>query len=251
MKAVANVKLTQADWNVSPKVTAFTTTIAGGMGVAPYKGFNLAHHVGDDTNSVLANREQLAKWFDFDVSFQWLNQVHGIDVVKVDTAAEPYQADALITDRYGLACCVLTADCLPVFIAAKDGSEVAIAHAGWRGLVAGVIEKTVASMKTPASETAAFLGPAIGPCHFEVGADVLAEFKRADSEMIVDQCFQPASQQGKYLANLFELARIRLNRLGVEVNSSGRCTVCEAETFYSYRRSKVTGRMGSIIVITA
>lgn len=215
----------------------------------PYNSFNLAHHVGDDLEAVAANRQELAGWFNRDVSFQWLNQVHGTRVCRVDAAAKSYEADALVTHHKGIACCVLTADCLPVFLAAKDGSEVAIVHAGWRGLVGGVIENTLQNMKTPATSMAAYLGPAIGPCHFEVGIDVLKHFKDVDDSEAVDKCFRPGAEPGKYMADLFGLARLRLLARGVEVSSSETCTVCESKTLYSYRHTPITGRMANVILI--
>lgn len=249
MKTIPNARVIPVDWDVSSNVTAFTTTRAGGISMPPYNSFNLAHHVGDDLEAVAANRQQLTEWFDKDVSFQWLNQVHGTKVRRIDVAAIPYQADALVTQHKGIACCVLTADCLPVFMAAKDGSEVAVAHAGWRGLVDGVIENTLQGMKTPAANVAAHLGPAIGSCHFEVGVDVLNRFKDVDDSEAVEKCFCPSSGADKYMADLVGLARLRLQGLGVEVSSSNTCTVCESETLYSYRHTPVTGRMANVIFI--
>jgi YfiH family protein len=249
MKPIPDVRIISASWDVGPNVIAFTTTRVRGRSLPPYNGFNLAHHVGDDAKTVAANRQELSAWFDADISFQWLNQVHGASVCRIDAAAKPFDADALVTARKGLACCVLTADCLPVFIAAKDGSEIGIAHAGWRGLLDGVIENTLRNMKTPANELAAYLGPAIGPCHFEVGADVMSRFKGAADSQTVKKYFSPTLESGKYMADLFGLAKFRLTALGVEVTSSDICTVCESETLYSYRHSPVTGRMANVILI--
>lgn len=249
MMPIPKDRVIPVNWDVSSKVTAFTTTRVRGISLPPYNGFNLAHHVGDDLEAVAANRQELAQWFDGGLSFQWLNQVHGTRVCRIETAAKPYEADALVTEQKGIACCVLTADCLPVFMAAKDGSEVAVAHAGWRGLVDGVIENTLLSMKTPAANVAAYLGPAIGPCHFEVGVDVLERFKDAADSEAVETCFRPSAGADKYMADLFGLARLRLLALGVEVSSSNTCTVCESETLYSYRHTPISGRMANVIFI--
>jgi YfiH family protein len=249
MKLTPLAKVLPVNWDVSSKVTAFTTTRAGGLSMPPYNGFNLAQHVGDHPETVTANRRELAEWLNFEASFQWLTQVHGTRVCKIDVAAKPYKADALVTQHKGIACCVLTADCLPVFIAAKDGTEVGIVHAGWRGLVAGVIENTIENMKTPVQDIAAHLGPAIGPCHFEVGMDVVKLFTEADGS--VEKYFRASVEPDKYMADLFGLARHRLLGLGVEVSSSNTCTVCESGTLYSYRHSPVTGRMASVILINA
>jgi len=249
MRQIPGARIILANWDVAPNVMAFTTTRVSGRSLPPYNSFNLAHHVGDDAKTVAANRQELSDWFDADVSFQWLNQVHGTNVCRIDAAAKPFDADALVTARKGLACCVLTADCLPVFIAAKDGSEIGIAHAGWRGLLDGVIENTLRNMKTPAKDVAAYLGPAIGPCHFEVGPDVMNRFKDAADSHAAEKYFSPTLESGKYMADLFGLARFRLSALGVEVISSDICTVCESETLYSYRHSPVTGRMANVILI--
>ncbi|MFT6093118.1 MAG: YfiH family protein [Pseudohongiellaceae bacterium] len=251
MKSIPTAKVIPVNWGVSPKVTAFTTTRVGGFSMPPFDGFNLAQHVGDDAQTVTANRRELAGLLNFEPSFQWLIQVHGTRVCKIDVAAKPYEADALVTQHKGIACCVLTADCLPVFIAAKDGSEVGIVHAGWRGLVAGVIENTIQNMKTPVQDIAAYLGPAIGPCHFEVGIDVVKLFTEADGSGAVESCFRASVEPDKYMADLFGLARHRLLALGVEVSSSNTCTVCESGTLYSYRHSPVTGRMANVILINA
>jgi YfiH family protein len=251
MKPIPSARVIPVNWDVSPKVTAFTTTREGGLSMAPYNGFNLALHVGDNTQTVTANRQELAGWLNCETSFQWLTQVHGTRVCKIDVARNPCEADALLTQHKGIACCVLTADCLPVFVAAKNGSEVGVVHAGWRGLVAGIIENTIQNMKTPAQDIAAYLGPAIGPCHFEVGIDVVKLFTEADGSGAVEKCFRVSAEPGKYMADLFGLARHRLLALGVEVSSSNTCTVCESDRLYSYRQSPVTGRMANVILINA
>jgi YfiH family protein len=249
MKLIPDACIIPANWDVAPNVMAFTTTRVRGRSLPPYNGFNLAHHVGDDAKTVAVNRQELSDWVDADIRFQWLNQVHGTRVCRIDEAAKPFDADALVTARKGIACCILTADCLPVFISAKDGSEIGIAHAGWRGLLAGVIENTLRNMKTPAKDVAAYLGPAIGPCHFEVGFDVMNRFKDVYDLQAVEKYFSPTLESGKYMADLFGLAKFRLGALGVEVTSSDICTVCESETLYSYRHSPVTGRMANVILI--
>lgn len=248
MNELSQSSIVPARWDVSDRVLAFTTTRLGGVSESPFNSFNLADHVGDEFQRVEQNRKQLSGWVDKASGFQWLHQVHGTQVLNIDKATKALEGDALVTSQPNLACCVLTADCLPVFIAAADGSEVAVAHAGWRGLAEGVVENTVAAMKTDPTQLRAWFGPAIGPCHFEVGVDVVNKFQQ-QVDCVSDSCFGPSAKPGKYLANLFELARLRLNLLGVEVFSDDSCTVCDNGRFYSYRRDGQTGRMANVILI--
>ncbi|HZX28943.1 MAG TPA: peptidoglycan editing factor PgeF [Telluria sp.] len=241
-------------------VGALTTTRRGGVSQAPYDdgegggGFNLGLHVGDDERAVRANRAALGALLPSEPA--WINQVHGAAVA--DAAArrdgEPAPvADASVADRAGVVCAVLTADCLPVLFADRAGTMVGAAHAGWRGLAAGVLQETVAAMRgRGAADITAWLGPAIGPRQFEVGADVLEAFvdqAAADGRVQARACFVARpGHPGKYLADIFGLARLALARAGVtDVWGGEHCTVTERGTFYSYRRDKVTGREATLI----
>ena len=236
------------DWPVPPRVRAFVTTRAGGVSAAPYDGFNLGTRCGDDPVAVSANRALLRAGLPSEPV--WLRQVHGARVLEAGVAipeldVEP-EADASCTRAAGVVCSVLVADCMPVLLADHAGSAVAVAHAGWRGMSRGVIEAAVAGMKVPPHEVIAWLGPAIGPDYFQVGEDVLQAFTQHDAAAAV--AFKPdPGRPGKWLCDLYSLARRRLAALGVsEVYGGGHCTVNEPR-FYSFRRDKVTGRMGAFV----
>lgn len=235
------------DWPAPATVRACVTT-RGAVGPMPYGGFNLALHVGDEPERVLRNRAELLAATG--VEPLWLDQVHGVDVVdagKVHVTAP--RADAAVCRVPGRACLVMTADCLPLLLCDRAGTVVAAAHAGWRGLAAGVIERTVACMGVPPSEILAWLGPAIGPGAFEVGAEVVEAFSAQDANALC--AFRPGVAQGKWLADLFLLARQRLARLGVEsVGGEEVCTYSNTDRFYSYRRDGTTGRFASLVWLT-
>lgn len=247
--------LIRPDWPVPTSVLAAVTTRAGGCSAPPFDTFNLAAHVEDSPADVDENRRRLQAWLGSGLRpVQWLNQVHGTCVAAARDDGLVETADALVIDRPGCVGAVLTADCLPVLLAAADGSKVAVAHAGWRGLAGGIVERTVAAMDTPASEIVAWLGPAIGACHFEVGEDVRQAFIDPQRELLqrpaAEAAFRPASTQGKYLADLYVLARLRLAAIGVNaVHGGGCCTVCDSSRFYSYRRDGRTGRMATVIAM--
>lgn len=231
------------DWPAPPGVRALSTTRRGGYGGGSYASFNLAHHVGDDPVVVAANRQLLRNRLP--VSPCWLKQVHGIGCVDVDAAWPGIEADASVSHAPVQACTVLTADCLPILLCDQAGTVVAAAHAGWRGLAAGVIEATVAAMRLPGERLMAWLGPAIGPAAFEVGDEVRTAFLRDDAGAAA--AFVPHGA-GKWLCDLYALARRRLARLGVgRVHGGGFCTYTEGERFFSYRRDGVTGRMASLV----
>lgn len=240
------------DWKVDPgPARAISTTRAGGASRPPYDdgaggaGLNLGQHVGDDAATVSANRARLRTLLPADPA--WLNQVHGANVVDAAAVAGVPDADASFATRPGVVCAVLTADCLPVLFCDLAGRVVAAAHAGWRGLAAGVLRNTAARMRDAgAQQIQAWLGPAIGPSRFEVGGDVLQAFAGIDP---AGRHFA-AQGNGKYLADIYALARLELHACGVELVSGGRdCTVDDAARFYSYRRDGVTGRMASLIWI--
>jgi polyphenol oxidase len=234
------------DWQVPDRVHAFMTTRAGGVSDGPYASFNLGMHVNDAAKSVESNREQL--FAAVPGKPLWLNQVHGTDVVAAHLSSPGPTADAAWTNQPGIVCSVLVADCLPVVLADREGTVVGVAHAGWRGLAGGVIENTVNAMGKPASDLVAWLGAAIGPEAFEVGQDVHDAFVAHDVEASV--AFRRRAG-GKYLADLYTLARQRLNGMGVfAVFGGGRCTFTEADRFFSFRRDKTTGRMAALVWIS-
>jgi polyphenol oxidase len=234
------------DWPAPARVRSLLTTRRGGVSSGAYASLNLGEHVGDDPRAVAENRAQLAGRLPS--APRWLNQVHGTTVFSADSDAAgelPPVADAAFARRPGVVCAVLTADCLPVLLCDKAGRVVAVAHAGWRGLQAGVLERTVAAMGCPGAQLLAYLGPAIGPDAFEVGDEVRAAFLEASDEAAV--AFK-ARSPGKWLANIYLLARQRLARLGIDAVYGGAfCTVHETERFFSYRRDGATGRMASLI----
>ena len=233
------------DWPAPSAVKAVCTTRVGGVSSGPWESLNLGDHVGDNHGDVLENRRRLAHWAHREVAdFGWLQQVHGTDVVRLP-AASP-MADASVTQRPGMVCTVLTADCLPVLFCDRQGQQVAAAHAGWRGLADGVLENTLKTFADP-SQVIAWLGPAIGPDHFEVGPEVRERF--LDVSDALDACFDLSPQRpGHFLADLVAIARYRLNEAGVAgVFGGGDCTFRDASRFYSYRRDGQTGRMASCI----
>jgi len=219
------------------------TTREDGVSGSPWASLNLGDHVGDDPLHVAANRARLRQQLPAEPG--WLKQVHSARVVELGRDAER-EADAAFSRQAGQVCAVLTADCLPVLFCDRAGSVVAAAHAGWRGLAGGVLEATVAAMQVPPGEVLAWMGAAIGPQAFEVGDDVRAAFVAQHPEAATAFESQPTS--GKWLADIYRLARIRLNRIGVQaIYGGGRCTFNEADRFYSYRRDGVTGRMATLI----
>ena len=240
------------DWPAPRAVRALLTTRRGGVSCAPYASLNLGDHVGDDRSAVAANRALLRGALVGSGDPRWLAQVHGTRVVNAASCSpgnSPVQADASFAREQGVVCAVMTADCLPVLFCDEDGSVVAAAHAGWRGLLAGVLEATVAAMGVAAPALLAYLGPAIGPRAFEVGDEVRSAFVAADGALAA--AFKPA-QPGKWLADIYLLARLRLAALGlVRVYGGDFCTYRDVERFFSYRRDAQTGRMASMIWLTA
>lgn len=234
------------DWPAPSHVRALTTTRQSGASADAYASFNLGDHVGDDPAAVARNRAQLRERFGIPEP-SWLKQVHGTDVIEAAFGETGHVADGSFTEMAGTVCAVLTADCLPVFLCDRAGSRVAVVHAGWRGLVNGVIEAGVLALRMPSDELLAWLGPAIGPDYYEVGDDVRDEFMAVDAD--AENAFR-AQGQGKWLADMYALARQRLNAIGVQAVYGGdRCTFRESDLFYSYRRDGTTGRMASLIWI--
>lgn len=225
------------DWSAPANVRALVTTRAFG---------NLADHVGDEKSAVATRRAALRERLPAEPL--WLTQVHGTRCVPAETAPAGSEADAAWAGSPRCVCAVLTADCLPILFCDEAGTKVAAAHAGWRGLAAGVVESTVAAMAIAPERLMAWLGPAIGPSAFEVGDDVRAAFVTADA---ATQAAFVARPNGKWLCDLYALARRRLANSGVtRVFGGGRCTFTETELFYSYRRERETGRMASLVWLT-
>ena len=260
------------DWQVSPRVRALITTRDGGVSEGPYGrwqdgaalpgGMNLGLHTGDDPDHVAANRARLLALAGQSRA-ALLEQVHGAQIVRADDvigaaadAAAPVRADASVTDRAGAVCVVMVADCMPVLLCDAQGRAVGVAHAGWRGLAAGIVEQTAARVAALAGgatdQVHAYLGPAIGPQAFEVGVDVRDAFLDTAPQSEHDDTRQAFvaidGTPGKFLADLPALARLRLARAGVAYVSGGTaCTFAEPARFYSYRRDRVTGRMAAAI----
>jgi YfiH family protein len=230
------------DWPAPANVHAVVTTRRGGVSVAPYDSFNLAAHVGDDPTAVAANRARLREQLRLPAEPWWLEQVHATGVVEAGRGSRV--GDASFSRASSQVCAVLTADCLPLLLCDRDGQQVAASHAGWRGLHAGVIEATVACFPAPAG-LLAWLGPAIGPRAFEVGADVWQAFIERDPANAGAFVQTDASH---WLCDIYRLARQVLSRCGVSaVYGGGGCTFEDRERFYSYRRDGATGRQASLI----
>jgi YfiH family protein len=237
------IEAIEPDWSAPPTVRALTTTRRGGISTGAWASLNLAAHVGDDPMAVAENRARLRTELALPVEPAWLQQVHGIAVVSPER--EGSCADACVSGEIGSVCAVMTADCLPVVFCNRRGTRVAVAHAGWRGLLAGVLESTLIAFDDPADEVLAWLGPAIGPETFEVGEEVRAAFVKAQPTAEVH--FR-AARPGHWLADLYGLARQRLAGAGVVAVSGGDyCTLSDAHRFFSYRRDGVTGRMATLV----
>ena len=253
-----------ANWPAPANVHAFTTTRHGqGASLAPFDSFNLGTNAGDDPDAVQRNRELLIRSAGLPAAPQWLRQVHGTGVWRFDagatrkvggtvahddeSGADVPCGDASVTSVPGVVLAILTADCLPVLLSAKDGGEVGGAHAGWRGLAAGVIERTVAAMHTAPDRLMAWLGPAAGPAQYEIGAEVHDTFVASDPRAAA--AFAP-TRPGHWRVDLYALARLRLQSAGVaaaDIHGGDLCTISDPQRFYSHRRDQRTGRMASLI----
>lgn len=231
------------EWPAPKNVRALQTTRNGGTSAAPYDSFNLSSYVGDDPVAVTRNRELLQTLLPGEPL--WLQQVHGITVADADHATQPVKADASISSQPGSVCVAMTADCLPVLLCNDRGSVVSAVHAGWRGLCDGVIEQAAYAMNEPGHALMAWMGPAIGANAFEVGDEVRAEFIARNPQAVA--AFRQ-SLPGKWLADIYHLARLRLSDLGItRVYGGGLCTYTDSKKFFSFRRDNVTGRMGTFI----
>ncbi len=242
-----NIKPISATWPAPKHVRALTTTRTGGLSSGAYQSFNLGDHVGDDPHAVKMNRALLRQTFKLPAEPVWLKQVHGVDVVNAEKVEAGTIADGAYTDKRNVVLAVLTADCLPVFLCDRDGTEIGIVHAGWRGLASGVVEAGLRAMGAPRHHLLAHLGPAIGAQAYEVGDDVRQEFVRHEAE--ASRAFS-ATGEGKWLVNMVELTRMRLHAFGItQVTGGEHCTYREPERFFSYRRDGACGRMASLIWI--
>jgi len=237
------------NWQAPKNIKALTTVRSGGVSLPPFDSFNLGDHVCDDPKAVQQNRSLLVDKFDLPHQPFFLIQTHSTKVIELPFTGSNVEADAVYTQQANQVCLVMTADCLPVLFFNKEGSEVAAAHAGWRGLCDGILEETVAKFKCPTSDIIAWLGPAIGPTAFQVGEEIIEQFCAFDSNAKL--AFTPdLTTSGKFLGNLYQLATQRLNKLGItEISGGGHCTYTEQDKFFSYRRDKKTGRMASLIWI--
>lgn len=231
-----------ADWPLTQVVGTLSTTRQGGVSQPPYDSLNLAFHVGDNAEHVAENRRILHGYVANPIV--WLEQVHGGEVVVVDEqfeVAQVHQADALYSQSRQTPLAIMTADCLPILLASRCGTEIAAIHGGWKPLAKGVIENTLAQFKAQPDDIYAWFGPAIGPAAFEVGPEVLAAFPGLDS------AFQ-RYRDGKLLADIFAIAELQLTKLGVnKIYGERQCTVSDPSEYFSYRRDRVTGRMATLI----
>ncbi len=238
-----------ASWPNKPEnISAVTTLIHGGVSQGAFSEYNLAMHVGDDAEAVKTNRAKLVADLQLPSEPIWLEQVHSDKVIRVDAPLVDNfmpQADASVSAARGVVCAVMTADCLPVFFCDEAGTEVAVTHAGWRGLHAGIISNTVKAMNTPVEKIQVSLGPAIGSSNFEVGEDVMQAF--VDKNRLNKNAFVE-TKKNHYLCDIYQLARIELQSLSINKIAGGEfCTYRDSDQFYSFRRQPATGRMASLI----
>ena len=238
------------DWSAPDRVGALSTTRAGGVSGRPWDSLNLGSHVEDNPDNVQQNRLRLAESAGLTSErIGWLNQVHGTDVVELtpDNVGQSAKADASYTRHPGIACAILTADCLPVVLSDSEGTVVGAAHCGWRSLCGGVIENLVSAMAVAPETLQAWLGPAIGPDSFEVGPEVRDAFLEHDPTAA--RAFKAeGARSGRFMADIYALATLRLNHLGVSsLTGGGHCTVRDSDRFFSYRRDGQTGRMATLV----
>ena len=247
-------ELLRPDWPAPATIQAAVTTRRDGYSDGPYTSLNMASHVGDAQNKVKRNRELVAGAFAPEANYQWLRQVHGNQPAIVSQAGAAPEADSLITTTPGLALCVLTADCLPIFLCNHTGDEAAIIHAGWRGLSAGIIENTLTAMQSEPEDLLIWLGPAIQSRHYEVGSEVREAFLDSATDSRQQNqfktAFTPLAEQGKYHVDLPQLARIKLLDQGaISISGGSHCTHGDPTRFYSHRRDGTCGRMANLIRI--
>lgn len=240
----SSIDVITPDWPALARVHAAMTLRTGGVSAAPYETLNLGVHVGDDPAAVTENRRRVREALRLPSEPAWLEQIHGTDVANLDDTSAP-AADAAVTHRPGRVCAIQVADCMPVLFAARDGSAVGAAHAGWRGLAGGVLEATVTALGQPAGNLVAWLGPAISQRNFEVGDEVRAAFIAHDRG--AEAAFV-RNARDRWQCDLYTLARQRLTALGIAHISGGEhCTYADTTRFFSYRRDGRCGRMAALI----
>ncbi|MBT8128251.1 MAG: peptidoglycan editing factor PgeF [Gammaproteobacteria bacterium] len=233
------------EWPAPANVHALTTLRKGGYSTGPYTSFNLALHSDDDPIAVQKNRELLRSYFELPAEPIWLQQVHSNQLIEAVSTVVDTQADGCWSRTPGYVCAVMTADCLPVLICDRSGTKVAAAHAGWRGLYAGVITNAVNILRSDPAELVVWLGPAIGPLAFEVGLEVMQSFTTRDQANTL--AFRQVDDS-HWLCDIYQLAKIELAALGVTAVYGGdECSYADEQRFYSYRRDGITGRMASVI----
>jgi YfiH family protein len=246
MKSEASIEIIEAKWNSPSRVKALCTTRRGGFSQPPYDSLNLATHVGDDDQTVLQNRELLRNSLHLPAEPCWLEQTHSTRVVNLESDSSRL-ADAAITREADTIAIVMTADCLPILLCNRSGTEVAVIHAGWRGLVDGVIESAVNGMNSPADQILAWIGPGISQQCFEVGSEVRDLFIAKNND---DESYFVANRPAHWLCDLYGLATAAMTRLEVaEISRTSNCSFSEDSHYFSYRRNAITGRMASMIWI--
>ena len=240
------IETLKPDWPAPPGIQACCTTRRGGVSQAPFDSLNLGLHVGDNAEDVARNRDRLRDALQLPGEPSWINQTHSTRVITLEQD-DGRDADAAITREPGRIAVVMTADCLPILLCNRQGSEVAAIHAGWRGLQAGVLQGTISTMQSPPRQLMAWIGPGISQGCFEVGEEVYAAFVDADAAAT---SWFLANRPGHWLCDLAGLAESVLRQQGVaDVLRSPHCSYRDAEMFYSYRREPVSGRMASLIWI--
>ena len=242
MRTLSKADFIIPDWPAPANVKAIQTTRLGGYSFAPYDSLNLGSHVQDDAFAVAKNRQLLSQYLPSEPV--WLNQVHGVEVIDAANRLCVQDADASFSKNKNVVCVTMTADCLPILLCNQQGTAVSSIHAGWRSLCDGVIESTIKAMDFEPEDLMAWLGPAIGPDTFEVGAEVRKAFIAKDNQ--AEQAFKASGD--KWLGNLYLIAKQRLNKHGVvEIYGGGECTYSNASQYFSFRRDGVTGRMATMI----
>ena len=238
-------KIISAQWPLVNKVTVVATTRVGGISQPPFDSFNLAEHVGDDPQAVMANRSRLNQHLNLPNAPVWLKQTHSTKVIEASISTNTAEeADALFTLQPRVVCAIMTADCLPIVLSDQDGQCLAVVHAGWRGLVGGIIENTIAAMRVHHTPDIAWLGPAMGARAFQVKADVYQAYLARDKSFA--SCFEAYSQHA-WNFDIYAAARFILSQYGIKQTYGGDlCTVSDAQKFFSYRRDGVTGRQATL-----
>lgn len=240
------MNLIHANWPAPKNITAFTTTRLNGHSLGPYASLNLAHHVSDNPIAVEKNRSLLLSQYGVPSAPRWLTQTHSTTVVCADDVFSPIEADASYTQTPRLVCAILTADCLPILLCNKHGTQVAAVHAGWRGLAHGILKKTVSTFKNP-NDVMSWLGPAISRKQYEIGEETFKQLATSTNK----HCFE-ATQKNKYFCDLYAIARHQLKELGIhDIYGGEHCTFQENDLFFSYRKNATTGRIASLIWLDA